>query len=401
MSLVCFAKILCFVDPHCMDSNIPCPKDTAMIIGSLVNRQLSPPMGGWRGLTVFSKVAEAMAIGKFSNSQLAGQRLMVGFEGVALNPDLQRLIREFKVGGLILFSRNLKTPDQIKELCRSTQDFAQSCGLPPLFIAIDQEGGEVVRLREPFTQFPGNPHMKSVADAIHFSETTAAELCQVGININMAPVVDVVPEDFGSIMAGRSFGGDPHWVSRLGVKVVEHLQQNHIMAVAKHFPGIGRTSLDSHLEMPILDDDLQVLQRLDLVPFEACIQHGVCGIMLSHIFYRKLDPIWPASLSSKIARDLLRDRMGFDGIVFTDDLDMGAIAKHFDIRTVIQQILLADIDISLICRHGPNIATVFEEILRMLRESPAMKAKALESVKRIMRLKRKYLGASHFEKTSS
>lgn len=332
---------------------------------------------------------------------MAGQRLMVGFEGVNLNQDLRMMIRELKVGGLILFSRNLKSPDQIKELCSSVQDYAQSCGLPPLFIAIDQEGGEVVRLKEPFTQFPGNPHMKSEADAIYFSETTAAELFQVGINMNMAPVVDVAPEDFNSIIAGRAFGGDPHWVSRLGVSVVEHLQQNHIMAVAKHFPGIGRTSLDSHLEMPILDDDLQVMQRLDLIPFEACIRHGVCGIMLSHIFYRKLDPIWPASLSSKIARDLLRDRMGFDGIVITDDLDMGAIAKHFDIKSVIRQILSADIDISLICRRGPNIAIVFEEILRMLRESSTIKLKAQESVERIMRLKRIYLGPTHLEKTSS
>jgi beta-N-acetylhexosaminidase len=342
-----------------------------------------------------------MEIGQFSDPQLAGQRLMVGFDGLTLNQDLRSMIKEFKVGGIILFSRNLKDPDQIRDLCSSIQVYAQSCGHPPLFIAVDQEGGEVVRLKEPFTQFPGNPHMKSEADAINFSKTTAAELSQVGINMNMAPVVDVAPADFNSIMAGRAFGGDPHWVSRLGVTVVEYLQQNHIIAVAKHFPGIGRTSLDSHLELPMLDDDLQAMQRFELIPFEACIRHGVGGIMLSHIFYRKLDPIWPASLSRKIARSLLRDRMGFNGVVFTDDLEMGAIAKHFDIKTAIRQIIRADIDISLICRNGPNIAIVFEEILKRMQKSSAIKSMALESVARIIQLKRKYLGVAYLEKTSS
>jgi beta-N-acetylhexosaminidase len=220
-----------------------------------------------------------MEIGQFSDPQLAGQRLMVGFDGLTLNQDLRSMIKEFKVGGIILFSRNLKDPDQIKDLCSSIQVYAQSCGHPPLFIAVDQEGGEVVRLKEPFTQFPGNPHMKSEADAINFSKTTAAELSQVGINMNMAPVVDVAPADFNSIMAGRAFGGDPHWVSRLGVTVVEYLQQNHIIAVAKHFPGIGRTSLDSHLELPMLDDDLQAMQRSNsslLKPASGMVSAGSC-----------------------------------------------------------------------------------------------------------------------------
>ena len=327
-----------------------------------------------------------------SNEQLAGQRLMVGFEGTGLNPDLKFLIQRLNVGGVILFAGNLKAPDQIKELCRSIQDYARICRQPPLFIAVDQEGGQVARLKEPFTIFPGNPHMKSEKDAVHFAEVTAAELNRVGINMNMAPVMDVSPEGAGSIMSERTFGDNPAWVSRLGVQVIAHLQLNNIMAVAKHFPGIGRTTLDSHLDMPVLRDDLATMEQFDLIPFEAGLQSGVSGVMLSHIFYTRLDPQWPASLSPQIAKTLLRERMGFDGLVLTDDLDMGAIGKHYDIHTAIHQILAADIDLTLICHKGPNIEIAFEEILKEVTDAPEMKIRGIESADRIMRAKRKYIG---------
>ena len=316
---------------------------------------------------------------------------MVGFDGTGLDEDLKFVIDHIKAGGIILFAGNLATPGQIKDLCFAVQDYAGKCGQPPLFIAVDQEGGPVTRLKEPFTQFPGNPHMHHEADAVHFAEVTAAELNQVGINMNMAPVMDVAPEDINSIMAKRAFGGDPDWVSRLGVKVIEHLQQNNIMAVAKHFPGIGRTILDSHLDLPVLKDDLTALARFDLIPFEACIQHGVCGIMLSHIFYPELDAQWPAGLSNNIANDLLRRRMGSNGLVMTDDLDMGAITKHYNIRISIQRILAADIDLALICHKGPNIEIAFEKILKGITDSAEMKARGMESAERIMGLKRKYI----------
>ena len=327
----------------------------------------------------------------FSNKQLAGQRMMIGFDGTALNTDLKHLIKHLKTGGIILFARNLETPDQIKCLCDEIQNYARQCDQPPLFIAVDQEGGEVARLKEPFTQFPGNPHMKNEEDAIQFARITATELTQVGINMNMAPVLDVAPEGINSIMAKRAFGGDPAWVSRLGIKVIEHLQSNYIMAVAKHFPGIGRTILDSHMDLPELDDDISAIEQTDLIPFKASIQHGVCGVMLSHIFYKNLDPQWPASLSEKIAKVLLREQIGFEGLVLTDDLDMGAIVKHYDIQTAIRRILAAEIDIALICHKGPNIEIAYEEILQGIMGHVELKAKGIESAARIMKLKKKYL----------
>jgi beta-N-acetylhexosaminidase len=233
--------------------------------------------------------------------------------------------------------------------------------------------------------------MKNEADAAQFADITASELRQLGINMNMAPVLDVAPVDIDSIMARRSFGCDPKWVALLGVTVVVGLQRNNIMAVAKHFPGIGRTTLDSHMDLPIIDDEIGVIENFDLIPFNASFQHGVSSVMLSHIFYTKLDPQWPASLSVLIANDMLRQKMGFDGLVITDDLDMGAIAKYYEIRQAIRRILAANIDLALICHQGPNIEIAFEEILQRITDSPEIKARGIDSVQRIDKLKRKYL----------
>lgn len=329
-----------------------------------------------------------------SDEQRAGQRLMAGFDGTALNDDLRFLIDTLKIGGLILFSRNISDPEQVRSLCESLQNYAKACGQPPLFIAVDQEGGQVARLREPFfTRFPGNPAMKKESDAVHFARVTAGELKAVGVNMNMAPVLDAAPCNIQSIMAGRAFRGDPGTVSAMGITVITQLQDNGVMAVGKHFPGIGRTVSDSHLDMPVFDANLTDLLAYDLLPFEAAVRHGVAGIMLSHILYRKADPEWPASLSVRIARDLLRDHIRFGGIVITDDLDMGAVRRHYDIRTAVRQILAADIDITLICHKGPNIENAFEEILKGLKDSEIFRSEGEESLKRILTLKRRYLGS--------
>ena len=327
---------------------------------------------------------------KLSLEQRAGQRLMIGFDGFSLDSRLKFYIDTLKVGGIILFSRNLQTPDQIKTLCRAAQEHARACGQPPVFIAIDQEGGPVARLQAPFTRFPGNPSMKGIDDAIHFARTTASELSVSGINMDMAPVLDFIPPGLKSVMAERAFRGDPERVSFLGTAVITHLQKNNIMAVGKHFPGIGRTTLDSHVERPVLDADIQTLAD-DLIPFKAAIKANVAGMMLAHILYSRVDADWPASLSVQIAGNLLRENLGFKGIIITDDLDMGAIVKHYDVELVVERVLLADIDIALICRPGPKIEAAYEKIVKTMTDDPEEKRKGIEAVKRIMRLKNKFL----------
>jgi len=332
-----------------------------------------------------------MNIANFTLEQLAGQRIMAGFEGTELDSDLKFLIDTLMVGGLILFSGNLSNPEQIKELCSSAQAYAASCGQPPLFIAIDQEGGEVARLKKPFTQFSGNPHMKSEKDAEEFAAIAAKELSGVKINMNMAPVMDVACRSVESVMKGRAFGDNPAWVSKMGVTVIKRLQKSGIMAVAKHFPGIGRTILDSHIDMPFLKVDPEALFAFDLPPFEAAINNGVVGIMLSHILYSGIDREWPASLSTVIAKDLLRVKMGFDGLIMTDDIDMGSIAGRYDIKTIIKRILLADIDLVLVCHKGPWIESAFNEILCSMEQFRSVVEDGRESVVRIMRQKERFL----------
>jgi beta-N-acetylhexosaminidase len=243
---------------------------------------------------------------------MAGQRLMVGFDGTAFNEDLKFLIGTLQVGGLILFSRNLGEPDKIGRLCMDCQAYAREKGLPPLFIAIDQEGGQVARLKPPFTQFPGNPAIKNREDAKRFARLTAEELNRIGVNMNMAPVVDIAPEGIESVMAKRAFGSDPKWVSDMALAVIGGLQQNRIMAVAKHFPGIGRTVLDSHLHLPDLNVVEDELIEFDLIPFVDAVREKVAGVMLSHIRYTGIDPVWPASLSPAITKGLLRKKLGYN-----------------------------------------------------------------------------------------
>ncbi len=323
-----------------------------------------------------------------SPEQVAGQRLMVGFDGQALTEDLKFLIRELQVGGIILFAPNIENAAQVGALCRSARECAAAAGLPPLLIAVDQEGGPVARLRPPdFTQFPGNPSIKDAAAARHFARTTAAELKSVGINMNMAPVMDVAPKQIRSIMADRVFGHDPQWVADMGTVVIREMQAAGVMAVAKHFPGIGRTDLDSHQDLPVMAADPADLEGFDLIPFAAAIAADVSGMMLSHIRYDGIDPVWPASLSPAIVRDLLRARMGYDGVVMTDDLDMGAIRKYYNVSDAVDQVLAADIDIALICHRSPDYEAIHARIVDWVRAGGAGGVSPMDSHRRLMALK--------------
>lgn len=326
-----------------------------------------------------------------NDALMAGQRLMVGFDGRRLNDDLKRFIRRFKVGGLILFARNIAGPEQLQSLCSSVQAYALDCGNPPLFIAVDQEGGKVARLKAPFTEFAGSPFVKSPEAAHDFGRITALELQQVHINMNLAPVLDVAPPDMQSVMADRAFGGDPAWVAQLGTAVIHSLQKNGVMAVAKHFPGIGRTRLDSHLELPETDLQPADLAAMELVPFQAAVAGGVAGIMLSHVLYRSLDPNWPASLSHRIGAGLLRNKMGFSGLILTDDLDMGAVAKHFSIQTAVYQAYRAEADLMLICRPSAKIESAFTVLQRLLQDTDSRRISGEASLHRILGFKKRYL----------
>jgi len=329
-------------------------------------------------------------INVLTDEQLAGQRIMAGFDGISLNNDLKFIIKDLKAGGIILFARNIESPEQVRALCTDVQMYAEKCSQPPLFIAIDQEGGVVSRLKEPFTQFPsGNPGMKNRQDVYDFAIITAAELSDIGVNMNMAPVMDVQPEGFEGVMDKRVFKGSVDFVSEMGGALISGFQDSGIMAVAKHFPGIGRTTLDSHLTLPVLNMDKSIFEETDLIPFKTAVKQNVSGMMLSHIKYPFIDPDWPASLSVKVVNDLLRKRFNYNGVVMTDDLDMKAISM--DIETSVERIIVADVDIALICHKSDDIQNGYKAFLNDTQQSTASKCACMNSVKRIMCLKADYL----------
>ncbi len=321
---------------------------------------------------------------------MAGQRFMLGFTGTRLNQEAKTAIDTHRAGGIILFRQNIESPEQLSELCFRLQEYAAKSGLPKLFIAIDQEGGQVARLSPPFTVFPGNPHIHTKQDAKNFARITATELFRSGINMNMCPVMDVVPKGEESIMAQRAFPGDARNVAQLGVEVITELQKHQVMAVAKHFPGIGRTVKDSHFHLPLVDVSRKELEKEDMVPFVHAIKAGVSGIMLSHIMYPRLDPVWQASLSPAIVDDILRRDMGYGGLILTDDLDMKAISH--DMETCIRQIVASGTDLILICHSGPNIAIAVNELRRLIEKDERSRQKTVQSLERIMAAKEKFLG---------
>lgn len=301
-----------------------------------------------------------------------GRLFMAGIPGKSLDNDTDALIRHYCIGGVILFSRNIEDPIQLATLCNELQDRAIRYHGIPLFLAIDQEGGRVARLREPFTVSAGNtaigddPH--PVESAEEFGRITAKEMRLVGLNMDLAPVVDVRRGEPESHLLGRTFSDDPEKVSLLGRTVVRALQENGVMATAKHFPGLGRTTIDPHHHLPTIYDDIEEIYSSNLPPFRAVIEEGVSSIMTSHAIYPALDPENPATLSYRILSDLLRGILGFKGLVISDDLEMGAIKKHWGVPEGAVASFMAGNDILLICHEQrlviDSINSIMEKIIR-------------------------------------
>ena len=282
---------------------------------------------------------------------------MTGIPGPFLDENTEILIRDYHPAGVILFSRNIENPVQLAGLCRDLKDTSIKYHGNPLFIAVDQEGGRVARLKKPFQVFPGNEAIGKDADpiarAMEFGQITAREMKMVGLNMNFAPVVDVQRGEPEEHLKGRMFSESQEKVARLGRTVVKTLQENGIMAVAKHFPGLGRAGIDPHYDLPRIKLDMEEIREVNLPPFSAVIKEKVAGIMTSHAVYPALEGV-PATVSATILRNLLREKMGFEGLIVTDDLEMGAIAKKWGVAKGALASFMAGADILLICENQKN-----------------------------------------------
>jgi len=283
----------------------------------------------------------------------AGSLIMAGLPGYEVDNDTEQLIIEYAPGGIILFSRNIKSPEQVAELINNLQQLSLKYTGCNLFIAVDQEGGPVARLKAPFREFPGNEIMSKASDPIKFCEEfakiTAHEMNLVGFNMNMAPVLDVLGKNTDRVLAGRTFGSDHKLIALLGRVIIKVLQDNGIMAVAKHFPGLGATSVDPHKDLPLVEISKQELESTHIYPFSQAIGEEVAGIMTSHGVYPAFDSANPATTSTYILTEILRKKYSYNGLILTDDLEMGAIKGKCSEAAVSS--VEAGADILLICKN--------------------------------------------------
>src|ERR1019366_4867837 len=254
-----------------------------------------------------------------------GHLLIAGFNGQQLPVELVTLAREFGLGGVILFARNIADPDQVAELCF---DAARLMPDQPLWVSVDQEGGRVARLKAPFTEWPPMATLGrsgDVALAERFARALASELRAVGITLDYAPVLDIHTNAKNPVIGDRALADKADEVARLGAAIVRALQAEGVAACGKHFPGHGDTSTDSHLELPIVEHPPDRLRAVELVPFKAAIAAGVASIMTEHVFVPSPDEKLPATLSRHVVTDLLRRELNYGGVILSDDLEMKAI----------------------------------------------------------------------------
>lgn len=319
-----------------------------------------------------------------------GQCLMVGFEGTHPPREILRLVEEYGLGGVILFKRNITDPFQLAQLITTLQKKSTRA---PLFIALDCEGGRVSRLPPPFTHFPPLSFigtLNSVPLSYRVGEIMATELRAAGINMNLAPVLDVNTNPANPVIGDRSLGRDPLLVSRLGLAIIAGLQDNGVIACGKHFPGHGDTSTDSHRELPVSPHSLKRLQEVELRPFYHATQNGLASIMTAHVLYPKLDAKQPATLSPKIVNGLLRQRLGFAGVVLTDDLAMEAITSHHTIQEAGLLALHAGCDI-LLCSPPDAHREMCETLLTAVQKGTLSEERITQSLSRILSLKERFL----------
>jgi beta-N-acetylhexosaminidase len=305
----------------------------------------------------------------------AGQRMMVGFEGHAPSADVRALIRDYGVGHVILFARNVAEPGQVAELVRELQGLARDAGHErPLFVAVDQEGGRVARLKAPWTVWPPMRALGRLASEDHarrLGVALARELRACGILWDLAPVVDVDTNPKNPVIGDRAFADDPDLVGRLGAALVRGLQENGVAACAKHFPGHGDTDLDSHLELPVVAHGRSRLEDVELRPFRAAAAAGVASVMTAHVLYPELDEHRPATLSPPVLA-LLRDGMAYPGVIVSDDLEMKAVARSWPPGEAAVLAAEAGCDLIVVSRTPDAQVEAVEALVRLTEAAPSL-----------------------------
>ncbi len=319
-----------------------------------------------------------------------GQRLSAGFQGLTIPPEYAELVKRHKVGNAILFRRNVESFEQLKKLCADLRELVLGeTGQEP-FIMLDEECGRVSRLAHVAAPTPcamaigasGDP-----ANAWRIGKLIGEELRAVGVNFNLAPVMDCLTNQEAA-HGNRCFGRAPEQVAEYGTAYLRGLQDTGVLACAKHFPGHGDTAVDSHLGLPVVDKPVEAIRNTELVSFRAAIRAGVRAVMTAHVVFPAMEPERvPATVSRKVITGLLRQEMGFGGIIVSDSMEMNAVKDLFGIPEGTRRALAAGVDVALICHSPKDTAVVCEALYGALEQGTLDAAETLERYRNIVRCK--------------
>ena len=321
-----------------------------------------------------------------------GQLLIAGFNGQEITPELRSIAREFGLGGVILFARNIGDPEQVADLAFSARQLDPD--LPP-WVSIDQEGGRVARLKSPFTEWPPMATLgrsANVALTERFARALAAELKAVGITLDYAPVLDVHTNPKNPVIGDRALSATARDVALHGSAIVRTLQSAGIAACGKHFPGHGDTSTDSHHELPLVEHPPERLRETEFLPFKAAIEAGVATIMTAHVLVPSLDDRRPATLSKRIVHDLLRQELGYEGVILSDDLEMKAVAGEYAVPQSAVMAIEAGCDGLLICSgdHAAQVAAL-EALIHAVEGETLPLSRVDDALKRQQRTRERFM----------
>ena len=325
-------------------------------------------------------------VANMSDADKVGQLMMIGIHGKTLNDDAKFMLNEYRVGGIILFDRNMESKDQVKSLITDINKTGKSAGLTPLFIGIDQEGGAVARMEDQLIKVPPAEELgkEPIEQAVSLAKQSGTELKDLGFNINFAPVADL------GLTYGRSFSTNPDDVVRYASAVGKAYDEAGLWYSYKHFPGIGKTDVDLHADTSVVPVSKETLLNEDTKVFVDLIKQSkpkTYAIMVSHAMYPQIDPDHPSSLSKAIITDWLRKDMGYNGVVVTDDMDMGALAKHYTFGDMAVQSILAGSDILLVCHEYEHMQEAYNGLMKAVKDGRISKERLDESVKRILLMK--------------
>ena len=325
-------------------------------------------------------------VANMSDADKVGQLLMIGIHGKTLNDDAKFMLNEYRVGGIILFDRNMESKDQVKSLIADINKTGKSAGLTPLFIGIDQEGGAVARMEDQLIKVPPAEELgkEPIEQAVSLAKQSGTELKDLGFNINFAPVADL------GLTYGRSFSTNPDEVVRYASAVGKAYDEAGLWYSYKHFPGIGKTDVDLHADTSVVPVSKKTLLNEDTKVFVDLVKQSkpnTYAIMVSHAMYPQIDPDHPSSLSKTIITDWLRKDMGYNGVVVTDDMDMGALAKHYTFGDMAVQSILAGSDILLVCHEYEHMQEAYNGLMKAVKDGRISKERLDESVKRILLMK--------------